>query len=153
MATSEINRPPVSFAFQLSFSSTAGSDSTTFLELSGIDMEMDTEGEVDSGGENRFKHRLPGVAKYNNLVLKRGLVSKDAVLAKWILDTLEPGLNTAITPKTITVSLLDQSGEVMMSWDFINAYPVKWEVADLKSNDNELAIETLELAYNYFKRN
>ena len=37
-------------------------------------------------------------------------------------------------------------------WSFIKAWPVKWVVADLKATDNAIVIETIELAYQYFRR-
>ncbi|MEZ4858757.1 MAG: phage tail protein [Flavobacteriaceae bacterium] len=32
----------------------------------------------------------------------------------------------------------------------VHAYPVKWNVSDLNAEENKIAIETIELAYNYF---
>ena len=146
------SRKQASFVFQLSFGSREHNDLISFQEVSGIDMEMSTE-EVEPGGENRFKHRLPGTVKYNNLVLKRGLASKGSTLYNWVMQTLESGFASKIITKNVTISLLDASGKVLMSWDFISAYPVKWEVSNFKSAENELAIETLELAYDFFKKN
>jgi len=37
-----------------------------------------------------------------------------------------------------------------MTWNIVNCYPVKWNVDDLNAEENKLAIETIELAYNYF---
>lgn len=35
-------------------------------------------------------------------------------------------------------------------WTFYNAYSVKYSVSDIKSQENELVIESIELAYTYF---
>lgn len=148
----DVARPPVSFSFQLSFGGQEDDGAIGFQEASGINNEMNIE-EVGSGGENRFKYRLPGVVKYNNLVLKRGLVTSSSTLSKWVQQTLEDGLSNPITPKDITVALLDSERKVLISWDFINAYPVKWEVSDFKSMESSIAIESIEFAYNYFKKN
>ncbi len=144
--------PPVSFSFRLSFTGNSNQSDISFQEASGISLEMGTE-EVGSGGENRFKYKLPGVNKYNNLVLKRGLVPKGSSLAQWCQDTLSGELTNPITTKTITVSLLDADRNILVSWDFLNAYPVKWSVSDFKSMENSYAVETVEFAYNYFKKN
>lgn len=144
--------PPPSFYFRLSFSGISGDKDAAFQEASGIATDMETE-EVMCGGENRFKYKLPGSIKFGNLVLKRGLVPVDSSLAKWCNDTLTNGLNTTITTQTITVELLDEEGNTLVSWDFVNAYPVKWNVSDLKSMENTYAVETVEFAFNYLKKN
>ena len=146
------NNSPVSFLFELSFGGKEASSKNYFQEASGINQEMNIE-EVGSGGENQFKYRLPGVAKYNNLVLKRGLVSKNSALPSWVISTLNPGLVKPIETKDIKVTLLDSKQNIIISWDFINAYPIKWDVSNLNSMESEIAIETIEFAYNFFKKN
>lgn len=144
------NYPPVSFSFSLSFSGSSGSSDAAFQEASGINVEMNTE-EVGSGGENRFKYRLPGKTKYSNLVLKRGLIPKNSPLFTWCEQTLNLGLAEPIQTKTITVALLDNKQKILISWVFQNAYPVKWSVSEFKSMENAYAVESIEFAYNYFE--
>jgi phage tail-like protein len=38
-----------------------------------------------------------------------------------------------------------------MQWTFNNAYPVKYAVSDLNSQESNIAIESIELAYTYFE--
>ncbi len=135
----------VGFYFEFSFE---GGD-TAFKEVSGISKELGVE-EIESTGENRFKYRLPTLTTSGNLVLKRGITPKDSQLIKWCIDTLDNGLTNSIETKDISVNLLNSEGEVLMKWMFYKAYPVKYAVADLRSQDNEVLIETLELAYTYF---
>lgn len=146
------NRPPGSFYFSLSFSGISAKADAAFQEVSGINAEIETE-EVACGGENRFKFKLPGVAKYGTLSLKRGFITSGSDLAKWCSDTMTDGFTNVIAPKTITVKLLDQKGDTLMSWDFLSAYPVKWGVSDFKSMENAYVIESLDFAYTYFKKN
>ena len=143
--------PPPSFYFRLSFSGISGQSDAGFQEANGISTELTVE-EVASGGENRFKYKLPKQAKYGNLVLKRGLVTLDSQLAKWCQDTIYSDLGTAIQTKQIMLFLLGADNKPLMTWSFINAYPVKFNVSDLKSQENKLAVETLEFAYTYFKK-
>ena len=142
--------PPVAFYFQLSFSGVSGKVDVSFKEASGLTMEMGTE-EIAEGGNNKFKHRVPTIAKYSNLVLKRGLVPSDSEVAKWCVDTITGGLAEVITTKNIIVSLLDEKGSPLKSWSFVNAWPVKWEVSEFNSMNNEIVIETLEFAFSYFE--
>ncbi|WP_422360461.1 phage tail protein [Reichenbachiella sp.] len=137
---------PVSFRFQLSFK---GEDAA-FQEVSGISKEMSVE-EVVSGGENRFKYRLPTVSSTQNLVLKRAMVPKGSKLIKWVSDSVFAGLAKPIQTKDVLVSLLDEKGKTCVKWTFHKAYPVKYSVSDLKSDGNDLAIESIELAYTFFE--
>ncbi|MEQ9405957.1 MAG: phage tail protein [Cyclobacteriaceae bacterium] len=143
--------PPPSFYFRLSFSGISGQADAGFQEAAGLNAEIEVE-EVKCGGENRFKYRLPKQAKYGNLVLKRGLVTASSQLAKWCQDTLSSDFSTAIQPKSIMLFLLGADNKPLMTWSFINAYPVKWSLSDFKSQENAIAIESLEFAYNYFKK-
>jgi phage tail-like protein len=52
----------------------------------------------------------------------------------------------------LSVRLLDEKGEPLRAWDVINAYPVKWETEGFKSTKNEIAIEIIELSYNFSNR-
>ena len=137
---------PVSFRFQLSFK---GVDAA-FQEVSGISKDMSLE-EVSSGGENRFKHRLPTISTSQNLILKRALIPDGSDLVDWCSSCMDEGLANPIETHDVSVSLLDQRGIVSVMWTFHNAYPVKYSISDLKSTENELAFETIELAYTYFE--
>jgi phage tail-like protein len=123
----------------------------SFQEITGIQAEFGVE-EVAEGGENRFVHRLPLPAKYPNLVLKRGVVTKSSFLAEWFGQTVGSGLSLPIITQNLAVTLLNPEGLPSIVWLFVNAWPIRWEVAALDSQRNEILTETLELAYNYFER-
>jgi phage tail-like protein len=141
--------PPVGFHFKVEFIGVAdGSDNDTrFQEVTGLNMELGTE-EVVEGGENRFTHKLPDRAKFGNLILKRGMLT-DSQLIGWIKDAIE---NFSFTPVELIVMLLNENHEPLASWIFTKVWPVKWNISDFKSTDNSIVVETLELAYNYFRR-
>lgn len=48
---------------------------------------------------------------------------------------------------SILISLLDEEGNVVMSWTLLNAFAVKLTVTDMKSDANEVALESIELAH------
>ena len=141
--------PPVGFYFQINISGNAGGPSAAFQEISGISAKMETETIVE-GGDNRFTHRVPGRVKYEDLVLKRGLLIRNAPLTKWCMDAISGGLRQSIQPKNIVVTLSDEAGEPIMRWNFVNAFPVKWEVSGFAAAGNDLAVESLVFSYNYF---
>jgi phage tail-like protein len=141
--------PPPSFYFSVSVIGVPSSVDAQFKEVSGISVHMETE-DIAMGGENRFKYKAPSRASYENLVLKRGLVTSGSLLALWFMSSLQGGLVTSITTHDILVSLLGPTGSPLMSWTFIGAWPVKWDVSGFDSMENKIALETLELSYNYF---
>jgi len=141
--------PPVGFHFRVEFGMLPpDSNDARFQEVSGLSAELGVE-ELIEGGENRFTHRLPNRAKYSNLILKRGLLT-DSELISWCKDAIE---NFTFSPTTVNVTLLNEVHEpVADTFSFVNAWPIKWSVSDFKATDNSVVIETLQLAYSYFKR-
>ena len=138
--------PPIGFHFSVEFPDiSSSSGGQRFQSVSGLTVDVDTE-EIAEGGENRFKHKVPVRTKYPNLVLKRGLLV-DSEVIKWCHDAVE---NFSFKPTNLIVKLLNEKHEPLMSWNVVHAYPVKWSMDDFNAEESKLAIETLELTYNYF---
>ena len=140
---------PRVYHFKVEFLDVSGvvDNDVRFQEVGGLTAEMIVE-EIQEGGENRFTHRLPVRAKYQNLILKRGMLT-DSGLIQWFKDAIE---NFEFSSSTVLVKLLDHDHEPLVTWNFIKAWPVKWTISDLKATENAIAIETVELAYQYFRR-
>ena len=135
--------PPLGFHFKVEFSDIQGE--YMFQSVSGLSAELEIE-DIREGGENRFQHKLPVKTRYQKLVLKRGLVA-GSDLAKWCREAVE---DMNIKPTNITISLLNENHEPLMTWNVVHAYPVKWAVSDFNAEQSNIVIETLELVYNYF---
>jgi phage tail-like protein len=135
--------PPLGFHFKVEFANL--NSEFEFQSVSGLNVEIDTE-EIAEGGENRFKHKLPVRTRYPKLVLKRGLLT-DSALIKWVRDAVE---DFKIEPTDITISLLNEYHEPLMTWNVVHAYPVKWSMTDFNAEESKMVIETIELVYNYF---
>lgn len=144
--------PPGAFSFSVNFMGLGlvGVDAS-FQEVSGIQVQFDVE-KVNEGGENRFSYNLPQRAKYSNLVLKRGLIALGSPLALWAGATLGFPYSVPIVPAALMVTLLNENGNPLTAWAFVNAYPVRSEISSFNSTENKVVIETLELSYNYFQR-
>ncbi|GGG31384.1 hypothetical protein GCM10011344_35410 [Dokdonia pacifica] len=142
----KVGKYPVGFYFSVSLGDELNVD---FQEVSGISKELNVE-DIVGGGENQYKYRLPTGSSSKNLVLKRALVLDTSSLLTWCVDSIDGGLSKPITTKDISVNLLDKNGIVSMKWVFYKAYPVKYSVSDLKSQQSEILIESIELAYTYF---
>jgi len=136
----------VSFYFELLFKG----DKIDFQEISGISEELNVE-EIVSGGENRFKYKLPTTSTHPNLGLKRALVPENSKLVTWCKNSIAGGLINSIETNDVSVNLLGANAVVRMKWTFHNAYPIKYSFSDLKSQENGLVIESIDLAYTYFE--
>lgn len=140
--------PQAAFCFSATFElDEAGDQDVRFQEVSGLSSEVAVES-VQEGGENRFVHRLPGKAKFPALVLKRAVLT-DSGLIGWFKSAIE---DLEIKPVGVTVSLLDESQSAVTTWSFVKAWPTKWSFSNLNAQSNALAVETIELAYQRFRR-
>jgi phage tail-like protein len=86
-------------------------------------------------------HKLPGLVRYGNLVLKRGFANS-MVLWSWF-SSFATGTGAL---QTITVTLRDSGRNPVIKWSFTNCWPVKYESPVLNARASALAIETLEIA-------
>lgn len=146
------NYPPAGFFFKILVDGMPESDSE-FQELTGLSMSLDVFS-VKEAGENRFTHQLPLPARAEPLILKRGL-KISSPLIEWCRKAIE---EFSFSPKNLHVFLLDVEGgadgqpKPLMSWHLIHAYPTKWEVTGLNAMNSEIAIETIQINYNYFTK-
>ena len=127
------------------FKVTLGSQDNTvsFQEVSGLETETQPI-EYRHGDSKQFSTiKMPGIAKTGNVTLKKGIFVKDNNFWKWY-DAIKMNV---IKRETVTIQLLDEKGGVTMSWTLTNAWPTKITGTDLKSDANEVAVETLELAH------
>lgn len=137
--------PPVGFHFKVEFVGLGSHADTRFTEVGGLAVEMGSE-EVPEGGENRFVQKYPTRAKYPELVLKRGLL-KDSGVWTWIKESI---VDYDIKPSNVDIHLLNEVHEPLMTWHVIGAWPTKWAVGDLNASNNTYAVESMQLAYQYF---
>ena len=114
-----------------------------FSEVSGLTQEIQAIEYRDGSFPEYSSIKMPGLRKYNNITLKRGVIKADNDFFKW-LSTVK--LNT-IERRDMTISLLNESHDPVMVWKVHNAFPVKVEGPQLKAAGNEVAIESIEVAH------
>lgn len=133
--------PLPKFYFQVQFGDI--NETATFQEVSGLDIETQII-EYRSGNSPQFSIiKMPGIQKTSNITLKKGIFLKDNSFWDWYNQIK---MNT-IERKTVTIKLLDESGNPTMIWTLQNAWPTKITGTDMKSDGNEVAIETIEIAH------
>lgn len=138
-AQTQATWPLPKFYFQVKWDDTEAA----FQEVSGLDMEAEPI-EYRHGKTQVFsKTTMPGMDMSGTVTLKKGVFFKDNAVWDWFADIK---LNT-INRKQVTISLLDEGGNVTMAWTLQNAFPMKVTGTDLQSQASEVAIETLEFAH------
>jgi phage tail-like protein len=137
--------PPPGFHFKVEVEGLAGMHDVCFTDAGGLSLEMATE-EVPEGGENRFVQKYPLRAKYPELTLKRGLLVRSEVF-EWIRAAIQ---DFAVVPRDVDVKLLNELHQPLITWHLVKAYPTKWALSDLNASANAVAVESLQLFYQYF---
>lgn len=141
--------PPPGFHFKVEFLDIqAVGDDILFQNISGLEVSLETEA-IKEGGENRFEHAVPTRSKYNDLILKRGVL-KDSGVIKWCRKAIE---RFEFHPTTVLVHLLNEEHEVLIEWKLFHAWPKKWSIAELNAEQSSVLVETIELSYNFFNVN
>lgn len=129
---------------QFSFQVTWGSQmKIPFQEVSGLDTETQVIEYRKSSSPAYSTIKMPGIKKFGNVTLKRGVFVKDNAFWAWYSQIT---MNT-IARTTVVIQLLDEKGAPTMTWTLANAWPTKVSSPTLKSDGNEVAIQTIELAH------
>lgn len=114
-----------------------------FQEVSGLDLEAQVV-EYRHGNSPEFSTiKMPGIKKSSNVTLKKGVFKGDNFFWDWFNKIK---MNT-IERKSMVISLLDEGGNPTMTWTLMNAWPTKITGTDMKSDGNEVAVETMEVAH------
>src|SRR5687767_1119297 len=120
-----------------------GGRNGSFTEVSGLSNETQVI-EYRGGAQLEFSTlKMPGLQKNSEVSLKRGVFAGDNELYEW-WNTVS--MNT-IQRRDITISLLNENHEPVVTWKVRNAWPTKVEGASLKADGNEVAIESITLVH------
>lgn len=127
------------FHFQVDW----GGSSLAFSEVTGLNIEAQVIEYRDGLSPEFSTIKMPGLKKYGNITLKRGVVDGDNEFFEWLNDIKM----NKVERRDLVISLLNEEHEPVMVWRVMNAWPTKLTAPDLKANGNEVAIETLEIAH------
>ena len=100
------------------------------LPASTIDViEYRTGNEAESG-----TRKIPGRARYGNVVFKRGVIGALDLYQWW--NDVRNGNVTSF--RTVTVSLQNEDHtQVVLTWKFLRAWPVRYEFSPLDAKGKE----------------
>jgi phage tail-like protein len=135
--------PALAFRFEIALDDLPAGG---FSECSGLQVETEVH-EYTEGGLNTNLHRFPTRSKHGSITLKRGIV--DRSLWDWY-DELVQG---RVRRRNGTIAVKDPSGgDVVVEWQFRDAFPCKWTGPDLNAAQNTVAVETFELCHQGLER-
>lgn len=121
-----------------------------FTECSGIGSEHDVVEKqyVDEKGHS-FVRKVPGILKYNNVSMKRGITS-DLKIWEWRAAVEKGAMDSA--RQNCTITMFDRAFTPVATWHFINAWPSKVSGPELSSDGNDFGVEEIEFVHEGFYR-
>jgi phage tail-like protein len=114
----------------------------SFTECSGLGSTTEVI-ENREGGDNVTVRKLPGKNSYTDITLKWGLTDSTE-LWDWRQQIVDG--NVVRKNGSIVVFDLANSAEVAR-WNFVRAWPTKWEGTSFSAKGNDIAVDTLVLAH------
>ena len=136
--------PFASFNFLLEID---GITQAGFSEATGLNAESNVI-EYREGSESLNVRKLPGLNKYGNVTLKRG-ITRNPELFTWFKNVMDGDI---VRDESMSVVLLDEKRQEVVRWNLLNAWPSKFVAPDLKANANEIAIESVEICHEGLQR-
>ncbi|HEX2093622.1 MAG TPA: phage tail protein [Longimicrobiaceae bacterium] len=137
MPTGERVDPYRSFNFRVE-----GLEVASFSEVSGLSSDGDAVDYREGTDVALSVRKLPGLRKYGNVTLKRG-VTQSLALWSWYQNII----NGISDRRNCTVVLQNEEHTDVIRWNLENAYVNKYEVSALNATANEVTVETVELVH------
>lgn len=100
----------------------------------------------EGGDKTSGVRKLPGRVSYENVVLRRGLSGRTDLYDWW--RAVRDG---APDRRDVSIQLLDEARNPVQRWTLRDAWPTRLAYSRLDGLGNEIAVETLELAYESFE--
>jgi phage tail-like protein len=93
-------------------------------------------------GNDRVR-AIPGQVDYEPVTLHFGLTS-----SRELWDWVDSAARGRVSRRNVSIALMDAAGTAeVLRWNLINAWPTRWRGAHLHTLGQEIAIESIALAY------
>lgn len=113
----------------------------TWSKIEGLGFSFQVT-EYREGGLNTYMRKIIGPARFENVRMSRPVDSDSELIYIWLAANL-----IKIVPQTMAITALDSAGNEVTTWNLAGVVPVKWSGPSLDINGNQVAMETLEIAY------
>jgi phage tail-like protein len=132
--------PAYNFKVSVTNVDTGDTVSGSFSEASGLTVDVQPI-EYRDGTDDTTVRKVRGLRKISNITLKRG-ISGHVGFWNWVLA----GISGDVQRQQGYIALLNEDRAEVMRWNFNQAWPTKYTGPSLNAKNNEIAMETLELA-------
>lgn len=132
--------PAYNFKVSVTNVDTGNTVSGSFSEASGLTVDVQPI-EYRDGTDDTTVRKVRGLRKISNITLKRG-ISGHVGFWNWVLA----GISGDVQRQQGYIALLNEDRAEVMRWNFNQAWPTKYTGPSLNAKNNEIAMETLELA-------
>lgn len=120
----------------------------SFQEVTGLEQQAEFLEYRHGKAKSLITRKRAGMMKSSTVTFKRGVFKENSVLTDFFNRLYEHDFYPSETSgQNATVQLMDDHGNIMMQWEILNIVPLKLSSPDLKSDANEVAIESLEVAH------
>jgi phage tail-like protein len=103
----------------------------------------------NTGKEPTHARKLSGQTKYGDVTLKWGLTDNHE-LYDWYMKVVDKG--ALHNRQDVSITLVDEEGNDKARWDLQMCWPKKYDPTDFNAKGNDVAIETLEIVTESYKR-
>lgn len=129
-----------------------GFQSAKFQNCSALEAELATIEYSEGGTEYPFKE--PGRVSYTDLTLERG-ATDDLDAYNWWRETIDAAANKGSTSpnfkRNCDIVAIDRDGSELKRWTLNAAWPKKFMAGEWDNEADEINIEQLVLAYEFFE--
>ncbi len=110
-------------------------------EVSGLETEV-TPVEYRNGNEDITVRKIPGLKKFMNITLKRGMTG-DLAMWNWIRNAMKGQVLRAQG----SIIMHDENHKPVLRWNFTRGWPCKYTGPGYNAANNETAFETVEICH------
>lgn len=126
-----------------------------FNEVSGVEASVDVIEFRQGNAHSLAPVKLPGLVKHGNVTLRMGYTT-DSAFKTWVQECVSE-VRKEIPRSNVSIELIDINGGAPSNavtsitgktvWVLTNAWVTKYNAPDLNSTASEVAIESVEIAY------
>lgn len=137
----EVAYPVGKFYFEVSWEN-AENGSIICSEVSGLTSTIEPIEYRDGKSEVFYPTKRPGLQSFDDIVLTKAIFEDDEDFKAWH-DLV--AVDREEYRDTVTIVLYNEVGEIVMTWELQNAWVSKWEMPDMNSTANEVAIDKITI--------
>jgi len=116
-----------------------------FMDVMGLESLTDVIEFTD--GDDLIVRKRPGRTRCSNIILRRGFINSDE-LWKW----REKVIDGAVERRNGSIIICGEDGNEITRYNFFEAWPCRWKLSPLQSNESKNLVEVIELAVEKIER-